>query len=300
MTIKSIAATFSLLLISLCQAVSSAQTTQPGTIFGEALEQYQSMTAYSAEGTVTTDIDTGNIKTKLETMFSIKMKKPNQYLISWSQANQMMPAFVQSGAAWNDGSQPYFYMSAAGGYAKMSSDEMALASATGVSSGAASTIPSMFLAVFGHRSDPFSRLIDPQIEGSEQVDGDDCYIIGGSSMVSKKETYWISKSAHVIRKYSRSLEPPKGGMKLPQMTDQQLDDAIKASGQQVTDATRQQMKDSMKQAQETMKTANLIGTSTEIHHKISSSDLNAADFAFKPPADAPLKTSLFGGPTTAR
>ena len=84
------------------------------------------------------------------------------------------------------------------------------------------------------------------------------------------------------------------------MTDQQLDEAIKASGQEVTNASRQQMRDMMKQTQETMKTANLMGTSTEIHLKISSPDLTAADFAFTPPADAPLKASLFGGATTAK
>jgi outer membrane lipoprotein-sorting protein len=296
MNIKTIAL---LNLLSLFAAVCSAQETRPSAIFDQVLAQYQSMTAYSSEGTITADIDTGGGKTTMETTFSIKLKKPNQYLITWNQTTQNIP-FAQSGAVWSDGSQPYLYMGVMKAYSKMSGDEMALGAATGISGGAAFTIPSLFLPVFKSQPDPFSRLINPQIEGGELVDGDDCYIISGSSTVSKKETFWISKTAHLIRKYSRSLEAPEGGVKLPQMTDQQLDESIKAMGQQVTDATRQQMRDSMKKAQESLKTANLKGSSTEVHLKINSPDLKDSDFDFKPPAEATLKDSLFGGMMNAK
>jgi hypothetical protein len=294
MTIKSTALLFLLPFLFLSGTVCSAQATQPSAIFDQVLAQYQSMSVYSAEGTITADIDTGNIKTTLNTTFTIKMKKPNQYLITWSQVNQMMPTFVQSGAVWSDGSQPYLYMGVMKAYSKMSNDQMALSAATGISGGAAFTIPSLFLPVFSNQRDPFSRLINPQIDGSEQIDGEDCTIISGSSAISKKETFWISKSAHLIRKYSRSMEAPAGGMKVPQMTDQQLDDSIKAMGEQVTDATRQQMRDMMKKAQESVENTHLSGSSTEIQVKIASPDLKGGDFAFQVPPDATLKDSLFG------
>jgi hypothetical protein len=299
MTIKSITPLFLLPLLSLFATVCSAQATQPSTIFDQTLAQYQSMSVYSAEGTITCDLDTANVKTTEQTTFSIKLKKPNQYLITWNQTNAFMPAFVQAGAVWNAGSQPYFYMGVMKAYSKMSSDEIALGSATGISGGAAFTIPSLFLPVFKSQPAPFSRLLNPQIEAAEQIDGDDCYVISGGSTISKKETFWISKTTHLIRKYSRSLEPPAGGIKFPQMTDQQLDDAIKASGQQPTDASRQQMRNTMKQAQDSIQTANLKGFSTEIQLKIAAPDLKDADFNFKLPPDATLKDSLFGGAMNA-
>lgn len=297
MTIKLIALLLLLPFLSLLGADSAAQTTQPSAIFDQALAQYQSMGAYSAEGTITAEILTGNLKTTLVTTFSIKMKKPNQYLISWEQTNQMMPAFVQAGAVWNEGSQPYLYMGVMKAYSKMTSDEMALASATGISGGAAFTIPSLFLF---NKRDHFSSLANPQIEGIEQLDGDDCYVISGSSAASKKETFWISKKAHLIRKFSRSLEAPEGGVRIPQLTDQQLDDAIKASGQELTGARRQEMRDLMKKSQDNLKTLHLSGSSTEVQVKISSADLKVGDFAFKLPTDATLKDSLFGGATIAK
>jgi hypothetical protein len=299
MTVKSIALLFLLPVLFLFATVCSAQTTQPSAIFDQGVAQYQSMPVYCAEGTITCDLDTGSVKTTEQTTFSIKMKKPNQYLITWNQTNAIMPAFVQAGAVWNAGSQPYLYMSAMKAYFKMTGDEMALGSATGISSGAAYTIPSLFLPAFKTQPACFSRLLNPQIESSEQIDDDDCYVISSSSTISKKETFWISKSTHLIRKYSRSLEPPAGGMKLPQMTDQQLDDAIKASGQPATDATRQQMRNAMNQAQQTMQNANLKGLSTERQLKVSSPDLKESDFVFKLPPDATLKDSLFGGATNA-
>jgi len=279
-------------LISCFGAVCSAQETRPSAIFDQVLAQYRSMATYSAQGTVSSDIDTGNGKMTLQTTFSIKLKKPNRYLITWNQTNANMP-FAQAGAVWNAGAQPYLYMGVLKAYSKISNDQIALGAATGISGGAAITIPSLFLPVFKDRPDPFSRLIDPQIESSELLDGDDCYVIGSSSAISKKETFWISKAAHLIRKYSRSLEAPAGGIKVPQMTDQELDDAIKAMGQQVTDARRQEMRDSMKKAQETVNAAKLRGVSTEVQTKTSSPELKDSDFAFTVPADAHLEGSLF-------
>jgi hypothetical protein len=208
--------------------------------------------------------------------------------------------FAQSGAVWNAGAQAYLYMGVLKAYSKMSNDEIALGGATGISSGAAFTVPSFFLPLFKNRPDPFSRLINPQIEGSEQLDGDDCYVVSSSSAISKKETFWISKANHIIRKYSRSLEAPAGGIKVPQMTDKELDDAIKAMGQEVTDARRQEMRDSMKKAQESVNGVKLSGSSTEVQMKISSPDLKDGDFAFQLPADAKLKDSLFEGAMGAK
>jgi len=149
--------------------------------------------------------------------------------------------------------------------------------------------------VFKNQPEPFARLVGPKLTGSEQVEGEDCYVISGGSAVAKTETFWISKKSSFIRKYSRSLEPPEGGAKMPKMTDQQLEEAVKAMGQEVTEARKDAMKKMMKQAEDAMKTAKLKGTSTEFHSKIDLPKLKEGDFAFTLPVGVVLKDSLFGG-----
>ncbi len=65
------------------------------------------MDTYKADGTIISDIDTGGTKMNTETSFSIILKKPNLYVISWT---QKMPGMSMSGAVWSDGTQPYLYM----------------------------------------------------------------------------------------------------------------------------------------------------------------------------------------------
>lgn len=198
---------------------------------------------------------------------------------------------AQTGAVWSDGDQPYLYMGAMRAYSKINGDDIALASATGISGGAASTIPSLFLK----QQSPFSRLKDPKIEAAEKVEGEDCYVISGTSLISKKETWWISKSKHLIVKYSRSLAPPEGGMKMPEFTDEQLEASIKSMGMKVTEESKKNMKEMMARSRDVFKNMKINGTSTEIQVKISSPDLSKKDFQYAPPKDAELKESLFGG-----
>ena len=51
----------------------------------------------------------------------------------------------------------------------------------------------------------------------------------------------------------------------------------------------------MKQAEDSMNTANLKGTSTELHAKADAPKLKESDFAFTLPEGSVLKDSLFGG-----
>ncbi|MFH0910715.1 MAG: hypothetical protein V1918_04330 [Planctomycetota bacterium] len=179
-------------------------------------------------------------------------------------------------------------------YAKMDRDDFALGAATGISSGAAFTIPSLFLSAFQDQPAPFSRLIDPEIEKMEKVGEEDCYVISGASKTSKKETFWISKSKCLIVKYARSFERPEGEYEIPEMTDEQLDETIRGMGFEVTEENRKSMRERMNKSKETLKTAKLTGSSTETHANISSPELWKADFQFPLPEGAVLKDSLFG------
>lgn len=267
----------------------------PSEILKKVQATYKGMKTYKAEGSITSHVDTGGMSIKMETSFSIHLKKPNLYLISWTQKNMPMPGMVQSGAVWSDGTQPYLYMSVMNAYSKMSSDELALGSATGISGGAAFTIPSLFLSVFKQQPAPFSRLTDPKIEKTEKVGDEDCYVISGPSTVSKKETLWVSKTNYLIRKYFRSFEPPTGGRQMPEITEDQLDEAIKGMGQDVTEESKKNMREMMERTRKTLVTAKMKGSSTEVHADISSPELDKSDFTFALPEGTVLKDSLFGG-----
>jgi hypothetical protein len=272
-----------------------AEDITPSKIFEKVKTAYKSMDTYKAQGTITSNIDTGGTKMSTETSFSIILKKPNLYLISWTQENMAMPGMSQSGAVWSDGTQPYLYVGGMNAYSKMGSDELALGGATGISRGAAFTIPSLFLSVFKEQPAPFSRLKDPQIEMTEKVGEEDCYVISGSSSVSKKETFWVSKTSYLIKKYYRSLEPPEGGRQMPEMTDEQLEEAIKGMGQEVTEESKKKMREMMERSRTMFKTKKMKGSSTELHANVSSPELNKNDFKFALPEGAVLKESLFGG-----
>src|SRR6266404_3502832 len=133
--------------VTLTGTLCFGEETDPGEILKKVIATYDSLAAYSSEGTIVSDADTAAGKMKIESSFSIKLKKPNLYLIQWDQKNSMMPAMSQAGAVWNQGAQPYLYMGVTKAYSKMTTDEMALASATGISGGAAFTIPSLFFSV---------------------------------------------------------------------------------------------------------------------------------------------------------
>jgi len=286
---------FAFAILMMLIAHGCAEDVTPDKIFEKVKTAYKSMDTYKAQGTITSNIDTGEMKLNAETTFSIILKKPNLYLISWTQKNTAMPGMSQSGAVWSDGTQPYLYMGGTNAYSRMSSDELALAGATGISGGAAFNIPSLFFSVFKEQPAPFSRLKDPQIEMTEKVGEEDCYVISGSSSVSKKETFWVSKKSYLIKKYSRSLEPPEGGRQMPEMTDEQLEEAIKSMGQEVTEESKKNMREMMERSGKMLKTMEMKGSSTELHTNVSSPELNKNDFKFALPEGTILKESLSGG-----
>jgi len=271
-----------------------AATAAARKVLDDTAATYKSLATYKAEGTATMNLDMKGTKTNLETSFSIALEKPNRYLISWTQKNSMMPSMAQSGAAWSDGAQPYLYLGTLHAYSKMTSDEIALAGATGVSGGAAMTVPALFLPGLGKYAQ-FSRLKDPKLEKAERIGDEDCYVVSAASAISTKETFWISKAKHFILKYSRSLTPPGGGWKMPEMSDKQLEEAVRGMGMKVTEENKKKVREQTANAMKLVKTMKLSGTSTELYRSVSSPSLKKEDFVFVPPKDAVLKDSLFAG-----
>ena len=256
-------------------------------VLQKSADKYKALESYSDEGTIVSAMDSGAMKINIETKFSIKLKKPNLYLISW---NQKACQGEQAGTVWNNGSQPYLYMGIAKSYSKMQNDEMAIAAATGISGGAAHTIPSLFLETFRNGSDYFSQLSNTKLEKSEKINGEDCYVISSGTLSdSLKVTLWISKNTFFVLQQLLVVAP--ANIKMPEMSDAELENAIKASGEKVTEENKEAMRAALKQRKANLKEAPSVKT-TETHSKISTQPVSQKDFNFDVPQGTVLKENL--------
>jgi len=194
----------------------------PGDILRQSAATYRTLETYVSEGTATAELEFGESRMTVETAFTMRLAKPNSYLITWSQKNPLVPGMEQRGAVWSDGAQPHLYLGALNAYARMSGDCIALAGAAGVSGGAALTVPSLFLPPCSGVPDVFTRMTDPVLEGKEMVGDAECFVVSSPTAASRKETLWVSARDHLIRKYRRSLEPPEGVPAAPSADAQRM------------------------------------------------------------------------------
>ena len=134
--------------------------------------------------------------------------------------------------------QPYLYMGATNSYAKMGERRDGVGRRNGNLGRCRLHHPLRCFCLVFTKPAELSRLNDPQIEKSEVVEEDDCYVIAGSSAMSTKEMFWISKESHLIRKYERSLE----GASIPEFTDEQIEEGVKSLGQEVSEETKKKMR----------------------------------------------------------
>jgi hypothetical protein len=236
----------------------------PGAILKQVADTYKTMETYKVEGTINNETEARGTKSGSKFSFSILLKKPNLYLITWKQTNAPPDRNI-SIAAWHDETQPYMYFGMSNSYAKIKSDEMALHIVM-VMKGPSLNLPSLFLpSIKGHEK-PFSWLKNPKIEKVEKIGEENCYVISGTSSYYKREVLWVSKTGYLIRKYYHSEEPPEGGSRWPGMTDE--------------DIIRQ------KENEEARKHIKRTGFHSEVYAEISSPEVNRDNFDFALPESA--------------
>jgi outer membrane lipoprotein-sorting protein len=283
-------------MVMIGTVVAAAEEMSATDLIKKVEDTYRTMKTYKAEGTIIADIKTSDTAERAETSFSILLKKPSFYRITWSMKSNSPKAKSYSGAVWNDGAQPLFYNGLFGTCRKVNNDQLALACATGVSSGAANTIPSLFLDVSAEKTSPFSLLMEPRIEKTEKIGKEACYVLSASSAISRKETFWISQKRFLIIKHERALElPEKGVQMMPDMTKKDIEDALNDIGEKVTEKKVQDLDTLIKFANLLLETWQFKGTHIELHENISSPKLNKNDFKFTPPEDTVFHDSMFDG-----
>ena len=244
--------------------------------------QYAGFDSYSSEGEIVTDMDMSGVdvdtipgmtddRTKklreskefqdtlkkrqtFKHTFSIKLARPDYY-IEWDQ--QVHEKHSNTGAVWSKGKEHFIFNAKR----KTSPKDrlMALGSATGVSGGAANTIPSLF---FAQPANVLHQLNNVRQEGEEAIDGDQCYIIAGK-MANMTMKYWISKDTLLIRQRQQILG---GKLEFPELSDEDIKKALESTGGPATDEAIRKFKDRIRLSQ--IMASKMKGTITEIHRNI--------------------------------
>ncbi len=162
-----------------------------GEIFKNARERYASMTSYSDEGQTVATLNGSTITTK----FTIKLTRPNLYLIEWQQKNEsaVYTTTTKTEAVWSAGAGDFLDMGL--GVQKQTSKEDALSSAAGISASASSSIPGTFFQMnWGNQLGSASG--EKQL-ADEKVGDVDCYVFSSESK-GRTKTFWIGKQDFLI------------------------------------------------------------------------------------------------------
>lgn len=256
--------------------VATAAEPEPAEILRQMLARYERMESYSAEVKVAAEISGLSDKSQsLETTVSIRLGKPAQYRISWSSQVES-GAVANEGAVWRSKEGPRLRLG--NRYLKLQDDEMALAAATGVSHGAAQTIPSLFFP-FLAQNRLQEKLADLRLLPSEDVAGEPCYVLTGTSPAAE-ETLWISETSGLLLRHSRSLRP--GKMSMPKPSDEDLADA--ARKMEMTEESVQKLQGFAESTVQGMNDAGFSARFTETHSAIHvDAKLEPQDFHYPIP-----------------
>ena len=168
--------------------------TTVGVILKKSMDAYASLTSYRSTGTIVSEMS-GN---KTTTKFNVVLARPDLYRIDWIQTHASL---TSKGAVWSAGDGDFLQIENLNPQ-KQKNMEMAIASATGVSGGAAASIPGTFFNMnWGNSLKP---LLLGQKQESAQVGGVDCYVlttkVGGDGTL----TIWIGKSDFLIHQIQQT------------------------------------------------------------------------------------------------
>ena len=174
--------------VALSGGSESGDGLSPGEIFKKAQETYASLTSYSDGGKTVAALN----GMTFTTTFTIRLARPNLYRIEWEQP--VNSSYTSKGVVWSAGKGDFLDMGS--GAKKLASQETALSSATGISGGAAATIPGTFFKMnWGNQLG--GSTLSKKRQGDEKVGGVDCYVFT-SELKGTTKTLWIGKQDFLI------------------------------------------------------------------------------------------------------
>ena len=181
--------------LSCAQEASQPQLTKE-EIFQKSKAAYAALSSYSDEGESVATLNGLTITHD----FSIRLSRPNLYRIAWRDIYSEPAAMPLSRlqAVWSSGSGDFLDMGFGKDPEKHKGLEDALAGATGISGGAAGTVPAAFFNT--EWANPFCCLAISLVRQSDEKIGDvDCYVFAGESSSGNTRTIWLGKQDFLIR-----------------------------------------------------------------------------------------------------
>jgi outer membrane lipoprotein-sorting protein len=243
----------------LANAGNASADLSAADILKQTAEKYASLTSYSDEGSTVATLGT---ITAINFTFTIKLARTNLYQIAWWQEDQV---YIPKGVVWSAGDGNFVWMGKNFKPQKHTEMELALASATGISGGAAASVPGTFFKLkWGNQLD--GSKAESKRKADEKIGDVDCYVLthgaGGQTNI-----LWIGKQDLLIHQVENDTSGAFMKTTLEEQAKKtpQIRAMLEASGGELFKETK----------------------SIEIHRNILiNPPLTKTDFDFKAPATA--------------
>ena len=278
-----------------------AENPTPEFLIKQVVNTYRSLATYRVIGesiTEGTKFDRGGETYTITVRFSLTLKKPNLYRITWEEDHP--PYYFNSqGAAWNAGVQPYLYLQSLQAYMKVPTDLAALNTVAGVSKGATYLIPQLFFPFYSPNNTRLEGLEEPRITGIEEIQGERCFVLTGGNdglMV----TYWISVERYLIRQYVHVEDLKKGTETIKKMTDKEVEQSLRSLGVEPTEIKKREVKDAFELTSKIRSKNHTQIVATHYFSHISLPVLTSEDLVFAVPEGIPLKEDIYESPISVK
>ena len=257
------------------RTLSVGAETRPSVsdFLGQVQATYDKMQSYSSVGDITSNISgPGFGREEGRYTFSIKLARPRLYRIEWE---ERLPNMIFTGAAWSTGDGYFITVPGQASLVQPKDISTALSMATGLSGGAAATIPAIFFALSNDSLKPFK---DAAFKQDADVEGDPCYVITKKTGTTAV-TMWISKKSKLLRQRRDDFNGP---MKIPEMTDEEAKKVLQSMGEMPTAAAIKRLNAQMANVR-AMMASGMRGFDIEVHRQIVvNAALRKADFNPQP------------------
>jgi hypothetical protein len=175
------------------EAAAAAQRGDATTILRDVRFRYHRLRSFSASGESVTQLTLMGKDVATPTTFTMRLARPHRYRITWTQTPPGGPPV--SGAAWRSSDAPQAYRTAPAGWAVERDDQFALGLGGVASSGAGGIVQ-----LFFNGKSQLSSIDKASLDGTEAVEGEPCWVISGSTIMSS-DTLWISRERLVVRRH---------------------------------------------------------------------------------------------------
>jgi outer membrane lipoprotein-sorting protein len=209
--------------ILLSQPLQSQQALDADDIIRQMAAVYDTAKSYQDVGIVQRSSSSQPDVFDLENSFTTFFVRPARLRFQWADIQFREPQ--QSNIIWSDGKDVFSY-SHLMGLEKEESISMAVAGATGTSSGAAHTVTTLLMRdVSGFRITEMKGLT---LLREENFEGTDCFVVRGNHPFGFPIDIWVGKNDFLLRKM-RQQSGNDGDIEEEIRRDVKLDEAIPAT-----------------------------------------------------------------------